>query len=84
MSRNLYSVLGVSKNAETAEIRTAYKQLAKEHHPDKGGDPEKFKELSEAHEVLSDDARRRLYDQTGSISEQPQNSSIEHSDEEPL
>uniref|UniRef100_A0A6C0ANQ5 J domain-containing protein n=1 Tax=viral metagenome TaxID=1070528 RepID=A0A6C0ANQ5_9ZZZZ len=72
MSRNLYSVLGVSKNAETAEIRTAYKQLAKEHHPDKGGDPEKFKELSEAHEVLSDDGRRRLYDQTGSISEQPQ------------
>jgi DnaJ family protein A protein 2 len=71
MSRNLYSVLGVSKNAETAEIRTAYKQLAKEHHPDKGGDPEKFKELSEAHEVLSDDSRRQLYDMTGSISEQP-------------
>lgn len=70
MSRNLYSVLGVSKNAETSEIRTAYKQLAREHHPDKGGDPEKFKELGEAHEVLSDDGRRRLYDQTGSISEQ--------------
>jgi DnaJ family protein A protein 2 len=70
MSRNLYSVLGVSKQADTQEIRTAYKQLAKEHHPDKGGDPEKFKQLSEAHEVLSDDSRRRLYDMTGSISEQ--------------
>jgi DnaJ family protein A protein 2 len=70
MSRNLYSVLGLSRDAETQEIRTAYKQLAKEHHPDKGGDPEKFKELSEAHEVLSDDSRRRLYDMTGSISEQ--------------
>lgn len=70
MSRNLYSVLGVSRQAETQEIRTAYKQLAKEHHPDKGGDPEKFKQLSEAHEVLSDDSRRRLYDMTGSISEQ--------------
>jgi len=70
MSRNLYSVLGVSKQADTSEIRTAYKQLAKEHHPDKGGDPEKFKQLSEAHEVLSDDSRRRLYDMTGSISEQ--------------
>ena len=70
MSRNLYSILGVSKNADTAEIRTAYKQLAKEHHPDKGGDPEKFKELSEAHEVLSNTERRQLYDQTGSISEQ--------------
>jgi len=72
MSRNLYSVLGLNKNADTAEIRTAYKQLAKEHHPDKGGDPEKFKELSEAHEVLSNNERRQLYDATGSISEQPQ------------
>jgi DnaJ-class molecular chaperone len=43
--RDLYSVLGVSRDAETSEIRTAYKQLAKEHHPDKGGDPEKFKTL---------------------------------------
>lgn len=70
MSRNLYSVLGVNKQADISEIRTAYKQLAKEHHPDKGGDPEKFKELSEAHEVLSDESRRRMYDMTGSISEQ--------------
>lgn len=70
MSKNLYSVLGLSREAETQEIRQAYKQLAKEHHPDKGGDPEKFKELSEAHEVLSDESRRKLYDMTGSISEQ--------------
>ena len=70
MSRNLYSVLGLNRQADTQEIRTAYKQLAKEHHPDKGGDPEKFKELSEAHEVLSDESRRRHYDMTGSISEQ--------------
>jgi len=68
--RDLYSVLGVSRDAETSEIRTAYKQLAKEHHPDKGGDPEKFKELSQAHEVLSDDGRRRMYDMTGNASEQ--------------
>ena len=70
MNRDLYSVLGVNKNADTTEIRSAYKQLAKEHHPDKGGDPEKFKELSQAHEVLSDESRRRMYDMTGSISEQ--------------
>ena len=70
MERDLYSVLGVSKGAETSEIRTAYKQLAKEHHPDKGGDPEKFKELSQAHEVLSNEERRKMYDITGSISEQ--------------
>jgi len=68
--RNLYSVLGVSRNADTSEIRSAYKQLAKEHHPDKGGDPEKFKELSQAHEILSDDGKRKHYDMTGSISEQ--------------
>lgn len=71
MSRDLYTVLGVSRSAETSEIRTAYKQLAKEHHPDKGGDPEKFKELGQAHEILSDEGRRKMYDMTGSTSEQP-------------
>jgi len=70
MSKNLYSILGVSRQAETSEIRSAYKQLAKEHHPDKGGDPEKFKELNEAHEVLSDDSKRRHYNMTGSISQE--------------
>ena len=72
MSRNLYSVLGVSKGADTEDIRKAYKALAREHHPDKGGDPEKFKELSQAHEILSDDGKRRNYDITGSINEQQQ------------
>lgn len=69
---DLYSVLGVSRSADTSEIRTAYKQLAKEHHPDKGGDSEKFKELSQAHEVLSDPERRKMYDMTGNTSEQNQ------------
>ena len=68
--RDLYTVLGVNRNADTSEIRTAYKQLAKEHHPDKGGDPEKFKELSQAHEILSDEGKRKYYDMTGNISEQ--------------
>jgi len=72
MSKNLYSVLGINKGADTEEIRRAYKTLAREHHPDKGGDPEKFKELSQAHEILSDDGKRRNYDMTGSISEQQQ------------
>jgi DnaJ-class molecular chaperone len=71
--RDLYEVLGVNRKADTNEIRTAYKQLAKEHHPDKGGDPEKFKELSQAHETLSDDAKRRAYDMTGSINDQQPN-----------
>ena len=72
MSKNLYSVLGVNRGADTEEIRKAYKALAREHHPDKGGDPEKFKELSQAHEILSDDGKRRHYDMTGSVSDQPQ------------
>jgi DnaJ family protein A protein 2 len=72
MSKNLYSVLGVTRGADTEEIRKAYKTLAREHHPDKGGDPEKFKELSQAHEILSDDQKRRNYDITGSVSDQPQ------------
>lgn len=67
---DLYSVLGVSRDAEVSAIRTAYKQLAKEHHPDKGGDPEKFKEISQAHEILSDESKRRMYDMTGSTSDQ--------------
>ena len=69
---DLYGVLGVSKDAELSDIRTAYKQLAKEHHPDKGGDPEKFKELSQAHEILSDTQKRRMYDMTGQTSDQPE------------
>jgi DnaJ family protein A protein 2 len=79
MSKNLYSVLGVTKGADTDEIRKAYKALAREHHPDKGGDPEKFKELSQAHEILSDDQKRRMYDMTGSISDQPQSNFQQHS-----
>ena len=79
MSKNLYSVLGVTKGADTDDIRKAYKALAREHHPDKGGDPEKFKELSQAHEILSDDQKRRMYDITGSTSDQPQSNFQPHS-----
>ena len=67
---SLYESLGIERNADSQEIRKAYLKLSKTLHPDKGGDPEKFKQLSEAHEVLSDESRRRMYDMTGSISEQ--------------
>ena len=66
---SLYDCLGVNKNASADEIHRAYKKLSLKHHPDKGGDPEKFKELNHAHGVLNDPDRRRQYDITGSDKE---------------
>jgi DnaJ-class molecular chaperone len=60
-----YELLGVAKTADASEIKKAYRKAALQHHPDRGGDPEKFKELSKAHEVLSDPAKRELYDEGG-------------------
>jgi DnaJ-class molecular chaperone len=68
--RSLYECLGVNRDASPDEIKKAYRDLARQHHPDKGGDPEKFKEIQEAHEVLSDGGRRQVYDTTGSVNEQ--------------
>lgn len=63
--RDYYEVLGVSKNASADEIKKAYRKLAKEHHPDKGGDETLFKEISEAYEVLSDNDKKAKYDRFG-------------------
>ncbi|XP_047255773.1 dnaJ protein homolog [Capsicum annuum] len=60
-----YEILGVSKNAKEDEIKKAYRKAAMKNHPDKGGDPEKFKELAQAYEVLSDSQKREIYDQYG-------------------
>ncbi len=65
--RDFYEVLGVSKNASEAEIKSAFRKKAKEYHPDnkETGNAEKFKEVSEAYGVLSDANKRRQYDQFG-------------------
>ncbi|XP_021278205.1 dnaJ protein homolog ANJ1 [Herrania umbratica] len=60
-----YEILGVSKNASQDDLKKAYKKAAIKNHPDKGGDPEKFKVLAHAYEVLSDPEKREIYDQYG-------------------
>ena len=62
-----YKALGVEKNASDSEIKRAYRKLAQQYHPDTGkGDEKKFKEVTEAYEVLSDKQKRAQYDQFGS------------------
>ena len=67
MGKDFYKILGVSKTATEAEIKSAFRKLAMEHHPDKtGGDDKKFKEINEAYQTLSDKNKRAQYDQFGS------------------
>lgn len=63
--RDYYEVLGVGKNASPDEIKKAFRRSAVEHHPDRGGDEAKFKELNEAYEVLKDPGKKQRYDQFG-------------------
>merc|ERR550532_1537864 len=60
-----YKTLEVDKGASEPDIKKAYRKLAVKHHPDKGGDPEKFKEITKAYEVLSDPEKRAKYDKFG-------------------
>lgn len=64
-----YKTLGVPRDADAATIKKAFRKLARQHHPDAGGDEAKFKEINEAYEVLSDDKKRQLYDQYGTANE---------------
>lgn len=67
-----YDILGVPRDASTADIKKAYRKLAHKYHPDKGtGDDAKFKEVQAAYEVLSDDQRRQSYDQYGATGQNP-------------
>jgi DnaJ-class molecular chaperone len=61
-----YDLLGVNPKATKSEIKTSYRKLAQKHHPDKsGGDDRKFKQITEAYGVLTDDKKRRIYDLQG-------------------
>lgn len=57
-----YNILGISKSASDDEIKNAYRKLARSHHPDKGGDKDKFQQIQEAYEILSDSKKRNEYD----------------------
>jgi DnaJ-class molecular chaperone len=61
----LYKELNVEPNATSSEIKKAYRKLALIHHPDKNGDPETFKKITAAYEILSDDEKRQQYDRFG-------------------
>ena len=78
--RSLYEILGVEKKATPAEIKKAYFRLALKWHPDKNKSPEaeeKFKEISRAYEILSDEEKRKHYDQFGSKAESSSQENVE-------
>ncbi len=71
LEKDFYAVLGVSKDATAAEIKKKYRKMAREHHPDKNpgnkASEERFKSVSEANDVLSDEAKRKEYDEARSL-----------------
>lgn len=65
MAKDYYKILDVDKSASQDDIKRAFRKLAHQHHPDKGGEEAKFKEINEAYQILSDEKKRAQYDQFG-------------------
>ena len=65
MPKDYYKILGVARGASEEEVKTAFRRLAHQHHPDKGGSTEKFKEINEAYQVLGNGDKRKAYDRFG-------------------
>src|SRR5258707_14149803 len=80
-TKDYYDVLGVPRTATLKEITSAFRKLARKHHPDlNAGDKQaeaKFKEISEAHDVLSDAKNRKLYDEFGPDCRSPQQAGVQ-------
>lgn len=73
MNKDYYNILGVEKSASDEDIKKAYRRLAHQHHPDKAsGNEQKFKELNEAYQILSNKEKRAQYDQFGRVFESQQ------------
>lgn len=59
----LYEILGIDKTAADADVKKAFRKAALQHHPDRGGNADTFKDVNRAYEVLSDPEKRKIYDQ---------------------
>ena len=75
---NAYETLGVPKGASDAEIKRAYRKMAGQHHPDKGGDTIKFQEIQSAYEILSDPQKRQQHDNPNPFAQHHQGSNGSH------
>lgn len=69
ISKDYYKILGISRDASSEDIKRAFHKLAHKHHPHKGGDEKKFKEINEAYQVLSNKEKREQYDKFGQVFE---------------
>ena len=64
---SLYKILGIKNTASLEQIKKAHRKKVKKHHPDIGGDPELFRQIQEAYDILSDPEKRKAYDITGTV-----------------